>query len=284
MSKEIKEFEFPENLEHLKNGVAGKHAELADYHRAVLPTFIIIGAAKAGTTSLGVTLQRHPQIRMSMPKEPKFLGRDYYKGWDWYAQLFSKGGQPPPVRGEASTMYASKQPFYEHSAKLMKLYLPDVKLIYLTRHPLERMVSHWRHWKGRKPGFIEFNKIYRQPHAEELIIGSSKYYERISSFRAEFDDRQILPLTLEDMDSDPRATLRRVLEFISADPDVDLLENGKLSRVNTAEEGLRNRGLVPAPEWLPKFKKKVINDLRQDTGNFLTWMGKPKNFWDLEKP
>lgn len=284
MNQKTNESELPENMEYLKDGLAGKHIDLADFHRSVLPTFIIIGAAKAGTTSLGVTLQRHPQIRMSMPKEPKFLGRNYYKGWEWYASLFTKDGQPPAVRGEASTMYASRQQCFEHTPKLMKLYLPDVKIIYLTRHPMDRIVSHWRHWKGRRPGFAEFNRIYHHPHPERLIIGCSKYYERISAFRAEFDDKQILPLTLEDMESDPGASLRRVLEFISADPSVDLLENGKLSRVNTAEEGRRNRVLVANPEWQPEFKKKVINDLRQDSEKFLTWMGKPKDFWDLEKP
>ncbi|MES2922448.1 MAG: sulfotransferase [Verrucomicrobiota bacterium] len=283
MNKKINEFESPESLEYLKDGLAGKHAALADRFRPALPTFIIIGAAKAGTTSLGVTLQRHPQIQMSFPKEPKFFGRFYYKGWKWYAKCFAKGDHLAPVRGEASTMYASKQTLFEHSPKLMKLYLPDVKLIYLTRHPLDRIVSHWRHWKGRKPGFVDFNKIYNQDHAEQLIIGCSKYYERISAFRAEFDDNQILPLTLEDMENDPATTLRRVLEFISADPDVNLLENGQLSRVNTAEEGRRNRVLVPTPEWRPKFKKRVIEDLREDTGKFLEWMGKPRDFWDLEK-
>jgi len=144
------------------------------------------------------------------------------------------------------------------------------------------MVSHWRHWKGRKPGFVDFNSIYKSPHAERLIIGCSRYFERISAFRAGFDDSQILPITLEDMESDPAGILKRIFEFISVDPGVDLLDNGRLRRVNTAEEGRRNRVLISNPEWNPKFKKRVINDLQPDTDKFLSWMGKPKDFWNLE--
>ena len=70
-----------------------------------LPDFFIIGAAKAGTTSLFALLERHPDIFMSTPKEPEFFARDdlYSKGLESYADLFEQA-LPGQILGEASTI------------------------------------------------------------------------------------------------------------------------------------------------------------------------------------
>ena len=72
----------------IRKGLRGKHAEIVDLHRDSLPNFIIIGAAKSATTTLTTILPQHPDIFISKPKEPKFFGRYYKKGWDWYASRF----------------------------------------------------------------------------------------------------------------------------------------------------------------------------------------------------
>ncbi|NER32103.1 MAG: sulfotransferase domain-containing protein, partial [Symploca sp. SIO1C4] len=71
-----------------------------------LPDFLIIGAAKSGTTTLYKYLCRHPQICMSNPKEPDFFAIDhiYDQGIDWYSSLFSEA-RLKQVCGEASTTY-----------------------------------------------------------------------------------------------------------------------------------------------------------------------------------
>ena len=79
------------NLKLIQKGLKDKHAALALKHEESLPNFIIIGAAKSATTTLTTILPKHPDIFISKPKEPKFFGRYYNKGWDWYASRFSEG-------------------------------------------------------------------------------------------------------------------------------------------------------------------------------------------------
>ena len=108
-----------------------------------LPDFIIIGAAKAGTTSLYALLDRHPDIFMPAHKEPEFFARDdhYAKGIDSYATLF-EGATPHQQVGEASTLY-SLAPFFGHTAGRIKAHLPQVKLIYVMREPVARAYSFY---------------------------------------------------------------------------------------------------------------------------------------------
>ena len=62
------------NLKLIRKGLKDKHAALALKHAESLPNFIIIGAAKSATTTLTTILPKHPDIFISKPKEPKFLG------------------------------------------------------------------------------------------------------------------------------------------------------------------------------------------------------------------
>ena len=114
----------------IKEGINLRHQTVVDENRAVLPNFIIIGAAKSATTTLSNALKRHPDIFISKPKEPKFFWRNYAKGWDWYISRLRKG-EGIKFRGEASTMYASQLRSFRKAPKLMSIYLPDVKLIYI---------------------------------------------------------------------------------------------------------------------------------------------------------
>ena len=107
-----------------------------------LPTFIIIGAAKAGTTSLHYYLDLHPEVQMSAVKETNFFagppnGRDYELGQveslEAYEELFDAA---VPVRGEASPNYAN-DPIRAGAAKRIKGLIPEAKIIYLVRDPVE---------------------------------------------------------------------------------------------------------------------------------------------------
>ena len=109
----------------------------------MLPTFIVIGAMKCGTNSLHRYLKLHPQICMSSTKEPNYFveEKNYAEGIDWYQSLFKDSTK---ALGECSTNY-SKRPFFQGVAQRIQAVLPDVKLIYLLRDPVERIISHYRH-------------------------------------------------------------------------------------------------------------------------------------------
>ena len=131
--------------------LAGQHDHIAKAYQHQWPNFIIIGSAKSATTTLATVLSQHPEIQISASMEPKFFGRNYRRGWEWYGQQFT-GGELCRLRGEASTMYSSSYRSYQHTPQLIRHHLGIIPLIYLVRHPLRRIESHWRHWRGRING------------------------------------------------------------------------------------------------------------------------------------
>lgn len=99
------------------------------------PDFLIIGAAKSGTTSLACNLGRHPEI--SIPEEEiHYFSRRPERGDNWYLSHFK---HPGTVQGEKSPTYLYYTRCHEHMHRL----LPDAKLIILLRDPVARAFSNW---------------------------------------------------------------------------------------------------------------------------------------------
>lgn len=266
----------------IEAGLRGDHAAEVEALGKRVPNFIIIGAAKSATTTLTTVLPRHPDFFISKPKEPKFFGLRYDKGWQWYGRLF-KRGKGCKLRGEGSTMYASALDAFTHTPALMHRYLPNLKLVYVVRHPLERIVSQWRHRKGRDSSTNDFAHLMKSRHLRKLIVGCSLYHERLEEFRVYFPDSQIHCLTFEDLISEPRETLTSLLHFLGASTDAEhielLLDNGQLPRVN--EAGDKGRELVKRPSWHKKTQRQVLDLIRPDAEKMLSYMGKPSNTWSL---
>jgi sulfotransferase family protein len=107
----------------------------------MLPNLVVIGARKCGTTSLYHYLAAHPEIAMSRQKELRFFvaERNWPRGVDWYRRFFDVDA---PVRGEASPCY-SEHPIHAGVPARMAALIPDAKLVYLVRDPIDRLVSHW---------------------------------------------------------------------------------------------------------------------------------------------
>ena len=108
-----------------------------------LPTFIIIGAQKCGTTSLHTYLGLHPEIGVSREKELNFFLRpDGERDLDWYRSWFDPS---KPVRGEASPGYTN-HPLRPGVPERMHAVVPDARLIFVVRDPLKRALSQYRHY------------------------------------------------------------------------------------------------------------------------------------------
>ncbi len=262
----------------IADGLAGLHARQVRMGRRFLPNFIIIGAAKSATTTLATVLSSHADIYISRPKEPKFFGRHYGKGWSWYRSIF-RAGCGFALRGEASTMYASSLREFRDAPGLMHRYFPGMKIVYVVRHPLDRLVSQWRHVKGRCPDYVEFERILFDRRAARLLIGCSSYYERINAYRRYFPDQQIHCLTFEDLIADPAVALGKLLAFLGLPPQAQsILEAGNLPRLNKVGE--KGRAHVSKPDWPSPMRASVIQRLRPDAEAFLAYIGKPKDYWN----
>src|SRR5262245_9795313 len=106
-----------------------------------LPDFLIIGAQKAGTSSLYAYLVQHPQILRASMKEVHYVSTEYHRGTAWYRQQFPRSSKvnnrsrrlnKPVITGEASPYYL----FHPHAPQRIAALLPNVKLIVILRDPV----------------------------------------------------------------------------------------------------------------------------------------------------
>lgn len=175
------------------------------------PDFIIIGAMKCATTTLHEQLAHQPGLVMSEPKEPNFFSNDehYAKGLDHYYSLFA-AATPGNLCGESSTHYA-KRPTYPQTVARLRNHVPDVKLIYVMRHPIERLVSQYIHeWTQLQvSGDINQAVLSFAP-----LIQYSQYSMQLQPYLEAFGSAKILPIFAENLRHHPQRELERVCRFI----------------------------------------------------------------------
>ncbi len=180
----------------------------------MLPTFIVIGAMKAGTTSLYHYLQEHPEIGMSSVKETDYFVEDknWGKGEAWYRSLFPEGF---PAVGEVSPNYTKRHVLPGVAERICGL-LPEVKLIYLLRDPVERIVSHYKHrcllGQEKKP----LEELVRNDQCLHYVQ-SSRYFYQLEDYYARFPEKNLLLLTMEELRHDRVAALSKIYAFLGVD-------------------------------------------------------------------
>jgi hypothetical protein len=181
----------------------------------VLPNLIVIGGQKCGTTSLHKYLAAHPQIAMSREKELDFFtswGRR--RGLGWYEQQFT---EPAPVRGESSPSYTA-WPHILGVPEAIHESLDDVRLIYLVRDPLERIVSEYLHNRGQGQERRSLVRVASDPGFEDSpYLAKSRYAMQLARYLDLFDSSQLLVLTQEALRRERLATLRAVFRFLGVD-------------------------------------------------------------------
>lgn len=126
---------------------AGLRTRMLSAGRRSLPDFVIIGAQKAGTTSLFNYLGAHPQVRPAARKEVHYFDVNFDKGETWYRAMFPTTRAlravdgSPRITGEASPYYL----FHPLAAERASQVIPDARLIVLLRDPTARAWSHYQH-------------------------------------------------------------------------------------------------------------------------------------------
>lgn len=115
---------------------------------AITP-FFIAGFEKCGSTSLHFALEQHPDIFMSKVKEPKYFEAEYHLGMNYYREQYWDELQFPIRAAGESRIHNS---VIEYVPDRIKESLPNSKIIFLLRDPIERAYSGWRHWQRMRPG------------------------------------------------------------------------------------------------------------------------------------
>jgi len=181
-----------------------------------LPTFIVVGAAKSGTTSLHAYLAGHPDISMSTVKEPQYFNDP--DGQQWLDYYLSNFDETKAVRGEASTIY-SRYPTIPGVPERMAAAVPDLKIIYMVRDPVDRAFASYieetSHDIERRSAEVAFADA-----AEPFnpYVSASKYAMQLRRFIDAFDGLRWLVVDMEDLRAEPQQTLDRICTFLEVAP------------------------------------------------------------------
>ncbi len=152
---------------------------------------------------------------MSRPKELNFFieERNWKRGEDWYKAHFDARAK---IRGESSPNYTA-YPHHLGVPERMHELIPNAKLIYVVRDPLERIAAHWVHnyAKRREKGDLAATLV----HPNTSYVIRSQYFMQIQRFLRHFPREQVLVLQQSDFRRERGVTLRQIFEFIGVDPD-----------------------------------------------------------------
>lgn len=227
---------------------------------ASIPDFLIIGAGKAGTTSLNNYLKQHPQIFIPARKEPNFYGYESNSASDFeddadevrqytrsitklkpYLEMFADA-QDNQIKGETSNTYM----YHEEAPLRIRYYNPEMKLIAILRQPSERLWSRYLHLarenKLPTPNFSDCLDRSTIWWRRNDLIKEGFYYKNLSPFYNLFPNENIRIYLYEDLNRNGEEVLRDIFDFLEVDnsfmPDLDIrfnqsgfIINKKLDRI-----------------------------------------------------
>jgi len=223
--------------------------------------FLVIGAPKAGTTSLFEYLRHHPEISLPPDKEAPYFNDDRVYGavpWEEYVRNAFPGPERRRLRATITPHYmfpvthtaeSGERDEYTVPRRIHQR-LPGVRLIAILRDPVERAYSH-HHQEARRGhddrGFAEaVDELLRPTELERwrgrfdtanCYVTTGEYGRILGAYYETFPAEQILVLFTEELARDPEGTMRRIYDFVGVEPPPRPPRNlGKRYNVSAAEQ------------------------------------------------
>ena len=180
-----------------------------------IPSFIICGAERCGTTWCWRTLQAHPDICMSHPKESDFFGAEFSRGEKWYRGLFSD--PDAPITGDITPWYWNDE---DSIRRIAELSTPP-QVILVLRNPEHRAISHWMLVHAAEKGDLSAADLegLEALTPESKFVQRSMYgrlWERLTRWIPE--DR-VTVLIYEELSRDSQSFRRNLFSAVGADPE-----------------------------------------------------------------
>ena len=256
--------------------------------KAKLPNFLIVGAAKSGTTSLYYYLKQHPEIYMSPVKEPKFITSQFltfpFKGigdekveqniirsFREYCNLF-RDVKNEKMIGEAS---ADNLYYYEKAIDYIQKYLRKLKIIIIIRNPIDRAFSSFLHLKREYREFLDFEEaIKKEKNRKEnnwefiwFYTDVGFYYHQVKAYLDNFT--QVKIYLYGDLKKDTLSLVKDMYGFLGVDtsfvPDVSIRYNvsgipkNKFIHKFLKEPNILKTIVKPAAKFLiPKDRRREV--------------------------
>lgn len=270
--------------------------------------FIVIGAMKAATSTVCAYFEDHPDVYMVPGSEPNYFSREenYARGPEWYHEYLAPHADER-LCAEGSNHYSARD-LHPETAQRMAAYNPDMKIIYMLRHPLERIVSAWIQNRANKGDEVPPTLDRAVQEMADLYIGQSRYWYNLAPFREEFGDDRIFVGFMEDLQQDEAGFFAALTGFLGIVPhDVERphlnksagkrVPNRAYSALNqfpgtrflkrllpqTLRRQVKTRllssSVTDKPDFSPAVRADLIKTLEPDAQAILTHCGKPGDFW-----
>jgi hypothetical protein len=276
-----------------------------------LPSFFVIGAPKCGTTSVHHYLDQHPDVAMTIDKEPQlFAGADYDRArLARYEALFRWDA---PVRGESSAVYSQFPRWADIPARIADA-VPAARFVYLVGDPIDRALAHYSQLvnDGKEHRPIE-DALADWDAEDNPYLCPSRYATQLRQYLDHFDRESILVVDQRDLLDRREATMARVFEFLGVDPDFcspdfgERLNTRAVQRPETALgrrvrgtrafaavrraplPGPARRGLrrlvsrpVPRPSLAPSFRDQLAGSLAGEVAWLRSFTGQEFASWSV---
>jgi len=257
---------------------------LGSFH--VLPDFLLIGAARSGSTSLYQGLVEHPNIHTSKTKEIQFFGTKYPRGINWYRYNFpskfkkfsAKIKKEKFITGEGTIRSLD----YPHVPKLVKQIIPNVKLILILRNPIDRAYSNYNSAVKNKKMTLSFEDAIKTEEARikgemekmkedmnyisykyslNAFLNRGKYYFAIKRWMDIFPKNQFFIIKSEDFFENTKKVFDKLHEFLGVskfDFNPDVIYN---ERKYTPMESKTRDELI---EYFRPYNEKLYKLLDRD--------------------
>lgn len=267
----------------------------------LLPTFAIIGAQKAATTSLHWYLNEHPEIFMSAFKESNLFLADSDETGPYYelephfygssAREKRRGLTDEQIlsymfynyRGER--VIGDTSPYYtcapstaiETPARMYQL-RPEMRIVYSLRNPLDRMVSNYVHdvQSHDSIGYPIFDDFNTRVRTRSHLLETSLYFYQLQRYLTFFPANQIHVLLFEDLIGSPDSTLAALAKFLQVD---------ERFRFDTSVPYNSNRDSRLSNDMIFSRENftRIIEPIKQDIAAMEDFLGRSLAIWDLSE-
>ena len=254
-----------------------------------MPNFLIVGAAKSGTTSLYAYLKQHPQVYMSPVKETNFFAfegeelnfsggikqgylADFKTNIQDYRAQF-QGINNEIAIGEASPSYL----YIPKAVERIEYYIPNVKIIVILRNPIDRAYSHFlHHIRDRLVPYSDFSQAL-QAEPQRIVdnwwwdyhyIQVGLYYKQLKRYVDKFNRERIKVYLYEDFKTNSLSVIQDIFQFLDVDrqfiPDMSAkLNSTGIPRNRTLDALIKEPNLIKTIyQLLPmKLRKKITSKI-----------------------
>jgi hypothetical protein len=283
---------------------------------SIIPNFFIIGASKCGSTSLYNMLAAQDGCCMSSVKEPAFFNNKN-KELDWYLSLFDHCFGNVAI-GEASPVY-SETTYFPWIPEKIYNFNPSAKLIYIVRHPYDRLKSVWKQT-------LSTGHFYKKKHYHKTMplcfekaifdhppfLEACKYWTHIQNYRSFFDDTKIKVIYFDDYIQNISQTMQRLNVFLGlpnfieppldargkntskgkvvSNPllqwinDVPILQQIKENIPGDTKKFIKRITHLPVPsnpQISNEVKEKIRAELKDEVLSLFEYTGKSPDFWKM---